>query len=528
MSTIESMRELDRQGVSIAEIARLEHVSEPAVRKYISIDDLSPKMPVKKERGSKLDECKPLIEQWLEGDAEVKRKQRHTARRAYDRLKTETDCAGGCTAVQKFVKRQRRARQDANDGFLDRTWPPGGAQVDFGEADFHIGGLLATMLYLVVPFPFSNVGFGQLFWGGSAECACEGPKAVFECIGGVPSRCVFDNAAGVGRRVGDAIKTTETFRAFASHCGFSYTFCNPYSGHEKGNAESKVGFIRRNVFVPVPRTSTPQEYDKELLNVCLALSDGKPHYCKDDTERELFAEDVVALSDLPAKTFKAIEHVNCRADKHGKAKADGERRCSSAPEHGRAQMIVGLAAFNAEACDENGALAAYASTSLRRQADRYRRSSFSAVASLQESRRMEQLADARDGINRPARACRQARPKTAARSLVGHRKHGRRLWLRRGNCGRRAVGAGHGNHPGRHVGTCGRAHGVRRSDRLRKPIRPGCMRYGDQQQGERGCRRLMARRPGASWSVGSQTRPRKRCSRRRAPNGSRAERRQDS
>lgn len=358
MSTIASIRELDRQGVSIAEIARLEHVSEPTVRKYIAIDDLSPKMPVKKERGSKLDEYKPLIEQWLEGDMKVKRKQRHTALRVFNRLKDETDYDGGYTIVQKFVKKWRRARQDANDEFLDQTWPPGEAQVDFGEAQFYIGDLLVTMLYLVVSFPFSNVGFGQLFWGENAECVCEGLEAVFEYIGGVPSRCVFDNATGVGRRVGDAIRTTETFRAFASHYGFSYTFCNPYSGHEKGNVESKVGFIRRNVFVPVPHISTPQEYNKELLNVCLALSDGKQHYCKNDTERELFVEDAVALSGLPVKPFKVVKYVSCKADKYGKVKVDGEHRYSSAPEYGQAQMIVGLAAFSVEVYDENGTLIA--------------------------------------------------------------------------------------------------------------------------------------------------------------------------
>jgi len=358
MSTIESIRELDRKGVSIAQIARIEHVSEPTVRKYISMEDLSPKIPVRQTRGSKLDPYKPIIEKWLEDDANVKRKQRHTATRVFNRLKCETDYDGGYTTVQKFVRKWRRARQDISDDYLDQVWSPGEAQVDFGEAQFYLGSTLVTLLYLVVSFPFSNVGLAQLFWGENAECVCQGLKNIFEFIGGVPSRCVFDNATGVGRRVGDAIKTTETFRAFAAHYGFSYTFCNPYSGNEKGNVETKVGFIRRNVFVPVLHISSPQEYNKSLLNECLALSDGKKHYIKESTERELFIEDIVALSALPAKSFKVVKYTKGKTDKYGKIKIDGEHRYPTSPEYGLTQMIIGLGAFDVEIYDEEGTLAA--------------------------------------------------------------------------------------------------------------------------------------------------------------------------
>ena len=55
-------------------------------------------------------------------------------------------------------------------------------------------------------FPHSNVGLTQVLWGETAECVCEGLADVFEFIGDLPKRAVFDNADGIGRRVGDEIR----------------------------------------------------------------------------------------------------------------------------------------------------------------------------------------------------------------------------------------------------------------------------------------------------------------------------------
>ena len=110
MSTIVSIRELDRQGMSIAEIARLEGVSEPTVRKYIDMDDFSPAVPVKQGRKSILDEFKPQIDAWLEEDRHVKRKQRHSAKRIFNRLREELGYTGGYTTVQKYVRECKERR----------------------------------------------------------------------------------------------------------------------------------------------------------------------------------------------------------------------------------------------------------------------------------------------------------------------------------------------------------------------------------------------------------------------------------
>ncbi len=42
-------------------------------------------------------------------------------------------------------------------------------------------------------------------------------------------------------------------------------FCNPYAGYEKGNVERKVGSVRANHFVPLPKVKDFYVYNRQLL-----------------------------------------------------------------------------------------------------------------------------------------------------------------------------------------------------------------------------------------------------------------------
>ena len=281
---IEDIRRRGRRGEAVASIARETGVSEPTVRKYLRMDDLSPSRPEARVPESELlAPYAPRIDAWLDDDCRNWRKQRHTATRVYVRLRDELGYGGSYSTVQRYVKRRReemaeeRDRRDAQ-GYLQLEWLPGECQVDFGEADFRVRGVVTRGRYLTVTFPHSNVGLTQVFWGETSECVCQGLRNVFEFVGGVPRRAVFDNATEVGRRVGPEVRLSELFRRFSAHYGLDYTFTNPYSGNEKGNVENKVGCHRRNLFVPVPSFHDVRAFNDRLLGDCLDLSAGKRHY----------------------------------------------------------------------------------------------------------------------------------------------------------------------------------------------------------------------------------------------------------
>jgi transposase len=354
---IEDIRRRGRRGEAVASIARETGVSEPTVRKYLRMDDLSPSRPEARVPESELlAPYAPRIDAWLDDDCRNWRKQRHTATRVYVRLRDELGYGGSYSTVQRYVKRRReemaeeRDRRDAQ-GYLQLEWLPGECQVDFGEADFRVRGVVTRGRYLTVTFPHSNVGLTQVFWGETSECVCQGLRNVFEFVGGVPRRAVFDNATEVGRRVGPEVRLSELFRRFSAHYGLDYTFTNPYSGNEKGNVENKVGCHRRNLFVPVPSFHDVRAFNGRLLGDCLDLSAGKRHYRLGTPELELFGEDRAALSPLPEAPFSCVRWETRRCSKQGTFTLGGVHRYSAGPAYARREVAVALGAFDVTVCD---------------------------------------------------------------------------------------------------------------------------------------------------------------------------------
>lgn len=356
MPKVQSIRRRRMNGESIASIARSENVSEPTVRKYLKAGDLSPRPPVKRKHAeSVIDRYVPVIEQWLAEDRCTWRKQRHTATRIWERLRDEYGAEVSLSTVTRKVAQLRRefaAEREA--GYLDLVWHPGEAQADFGEVDVRFRGEVSRMRHFVLDFPYSNVGPSQLMPGENAECACQALRDIFEWLGGVPPRIVFDNAAGVGRRMFERVRLTRLFQSFQAHYGFEYVFCNAYAGHEKGGVESRVGAVRRKLFVPVPSVWSMPAFNARLLERCLALGD-KDHYRKGGRETDLFAEDRKALLALPETRFDVVTWKRMKADKYGIVTVEGRHRYAAGPEHAGRELIVGLRAFEVELLDASGA-----------------------------------------------------------------------------------------------------------------------------------------------------------------------------
>ncbi len=65
-------------------------------------------------------------------------KQRHKAKRIFERLRDEHGFAGGQTIVKDYVRERCRRLRGV---FVPLAYPPGDAQADFGEADAIIAGV---------------------------------------------------------------------------------------------------------------------------------------------------------------------------------------------------------------------------------------------------------------------------------------------------------------------------------------------------------------------------------------------------
>lgn len=336
MTVVESIRRLDSEGVPGREIARRLGVSRDSVAKYARAEDFSPAAPSPAARPGSvvLAGLEPVIREWLVGDERRPRKQRHTAQRVFDRLVAEHGYAGSYSPVQRLVKQYRAEHRSRAEGFLELAWPPGQAQVDFGQGVAIIGGVRLVLHLLIVTFPFSNTRFVQAYRGETAESVCHGLRRVFERTGFAPRVLVFDNATGIGRRTGEKVIESKLFAAFKAHYRLTARYCNPNSGNEKGSVENAVGFLRRNLMVPEPEAVSLAALNEMLLRRCDDLA-SREHWRKGTPIGVLFADDVAAGLELPGVGFDPVRYESRRADKTGKVLIDGVAYLAGPAYHGR-------------------------------------------------------------------------------------------------------------------------------------------------------------------------------------------------
>jgi transposase len=70
----------------------------------------------------KLDPFIPIIDQILEDDKSQLKKQRHTAKRVFERLRDEHGFTGGITIVTDYIREKKRRTREV---FVPLTHPPG-------------------------------------------------------------------------------------------------------------------------------------------------------------------------------------------------------------------------------------------------------------------------------------------------------------------------------------------------------------------------------------------------------------------
>lgn len=355
LDDVNDIRELDAAGVPRAEIARRLRLSRNTVAKYADMADLSPAAPEAKPRVRRAlaPDDAAWIDAVLEADLGAPRKQRHTAKRIYDRLVAERGYEGSYSTVQRRVRERRLARRAAGgEGYLELEWAPGTAQVDYGNFEADVAGERLALKLLVVSLPHSNARYARACRSQRSECMCEGLSRIFEQIGRAPAVLVLDNATEAGRMSRGEVTESRLFSLFRAHYRCASRHCNPYSGNEKGSVENAVGFIRRNLLVPVPSVGSLEELNKLLaagcgrLNATSRCRDGRPVV-------EALVEDLAEMAALPAGPFDAVRWVRARADKRGYIVVDGREYVAGPAWHSR-ELIAGVRAATVEILADRG------------------------------------------------------------------------------------------------------------------------------------------------------------------------------
>jgi transposase len=251
-----------------------------------------------------------VIDAILEEDKTQPAKQRHTAKRIFERLKAEHGFCGGYTIVKDYV---HRAELRSREMFVPLTHAPGEAQADFGEALVVVDGVEQKAHFLAIDLPHSDDGFVVAFPAETTEAFLEGHVRAFAYFDGVPRRILYDNTKIAVAKIlgGEERKKTRAFSELQSHYLFADKFGRPAKGNDKGKVEGLVGYARRNFMVPIPRVSSWDELNKHLEAQCRARRERRLRG-HTETIGERFKRDREALLPLPASPYEACEKVATR------------------------------------------------------------------------------------------------------------------------------------------------------------------------------------------------------------------------
>ena len=256
------------EGMSIQETARTFGLHRDTVRKMLAYSVPPGYRRQSPPRKPKLEPFTGVIDRILEDDLRRPRKQRHTVKRIFERLRDEYGFDGQYTIVKDYVREHRRQTKEM---FVPLSHPPGHAQCDFGEALVVIGGIERKAHCFVLDLPPQRRVLREGLSCRDHRGIPGRARFAFAFLGGVPQSTLYDNTKlAVARILGDGRrKRTRAFTELQSH----YLFEDRFGLPGKGKVEGLVGYVRRNFLVPVPSFESFDALNAYLERRCL---NGRP------------------------------------------------------------------------------------------------------------------------------------------------------------------------------------------------------------------------------------------------------------
>lgn len=294
-----------QDGLSGRQIARDFGISRDSVTKMLAYSEPPGYRRTAEIKRPKLDPYIDHIDQWLAEDKARPRKQRHTAKRLFERLRDECGFDGGYTIVKDYVRSKKRGSREM---FVPLSHPPGHAQADFGEALVVIGGVEQKAYFFALDLPHSDACYLRAYPAANTEAWLDGHVHAFAFFGAVPQSILYDNdRCLVARIMPDGTRQrTQRFSAMLSHYVVGDRYGRPGKGNDKGKVEGLVGYGRRNFMVPMPRFATWDAFNAYLEEQCHKRQVDILRGHKASISERLGA-DLAAMRPLPAAPFEACD-----------------------------------------------------------------------------------------------------------------------------------------------------------------------------------------------------------------------------
>jgi transposase len=269
-----------------------------------------------------------IINEWLENDKKQPKKQRHTARRVYNRLVAEHDYTGGESTVRRYVRIAKATLGIDIPGAFIPCDPEAAfeAEVDWGTATAIIDGIRMILKFFCMRSKYSGKHFVRAYPCERQQAFFDAHLQAFQFFSGIFPVLIYDNLTTAVRKVlqGKNRVEQESFRKFRAYHNFEARFTNPAAGHEKGGVEGLVGFARRNYMVPVPEAASIEDLNAKLLEHCNAYGSHKMAG-REHTVEVLHETEKDQVLPMPEAVFTNLQPLTGKVDKYATVIVDKNR-----------------------------------------------------------------------------------------------------------------------------------------------------------------------------------------------------------
>ena len=316
-------RDARDEGLSIRALADKHRVHRRTVRAALA-DAIPPARKPPVRQAPVLGPHVATIRGWLTADLDASRKQRHTARRVWQRLMEEEGVVVAESSVRPLVAGLKvevavAAGRGPGGVMVPQTHPPAEeAEVDFGEFTAVIAGVLMKVFMFCLRLSHSGKAVHVAYANQTQESFLDGHVQAFERLGGVPTGMIrYDNLKPAVIRVALGRERFEhpRFIALRSHYSYDSFFCAPgiEGAHEKGGVEGEIGRFRRRHLTPVPHAGSLAALN-EALAAADARDDARRIGARAETVGVAAARELGLLNPLPDEAFDVSLSLSCRVD----------------------------------------------------------------------------------------------------------------------------------------------------------------------------------------------------------------------
>ncbi|MCP4351152.1 MAG: IS21 family transposase [Desulfobacterales bacterium] len=304
-----------RDGLRPSQIAEELSLDQRTVANWVDKKRYQPRQTTL--RKSKLDPFKNDIMKMLE-------KHSYSARQIYQRIK-EDGFDGGITIVSDYV---RKVRPPKTKAFLKLVFAPGEcAQVDWGSyGTVIVGSTTRRLSFFVMVLCHSRMVYVEFTVSQTMEHFLGCHQNAFQFFGCVPQKVMVDNlkSAVLKRIVGKSPVFNPRYIDFADHYGFSVVPCNVGKGNEKGQVESGVGYVKKNLLngLDIPDFKVMQPVTQHWLDT---VANVRTHGETGKRPLDMFIEEKSALAPLPAEPYDIGVVRQMRASRQFRISVDSNR-----------------------------------------------------------------------------------------------------------------------------------------------------------------------------------------------------------